>query len=387
MPTRFRVALVLALSLPACSTDGERPSVDAGSEDALPESSTSLDGAHLGLNEGGQEAGPEAGAAPYPLLLSETGLFTDVPTETLAPGVRPFQPKYALWSDGATKRRWIYLPEGAQIDTSDMDYWQYPVGTKVWKEFTLGSVRVETRLQYKAGPSKTDWVMIAYQWRSDLRNADAVPAGVPDARGTTHDIPSTEDCLFCHGNMKDSLLGVSALQLSHSLTGVTLTDLVSENRLSSPPSAPFTIPGDPTAEGALGYLHANCGTCHNPASDVYALTGLRLWESTGALDTVENTTAYRTTVGQPNGALPQFHVIEPGDPDRSELVLRMSVRGTASPTQMPPLATEVVDTAGVAKVRAWIESLPPLPFDAGDAGGADAAPTDAGIQDAAVDGG
>ncbi len=325
--------------------------------------------------------------SPFPLLLSETGLFTDVPTEALAPGVEPFQPKYALWSDGASKRRWIYLPEGAQIDTSDMDYWQYPVGTKVWKEFTVGSVRVETRLQYKAGPNKADWVMIAYQWRSDLRNADAVPGGVQNARGTAHDIPSTEDCLFCHGNMKDSLLGVSAIQLSHSLPGMTLMSLVNDNRLSSPPPTPFTIPGDLVAEGALGYLHANCGTCHNPASDVSALTGLRLWESTGALDTVENTIAYRTTVGQPNGALPQFHVIEPGDPDRSELVLRMSVRGTASPTQMPPLATEVVDLEGVAKVRAWIESLPPLPSDAGDAGGADAAPADAAIQDAATDGG
>lgn len=371
---RWSALVVFASLLGACSnTDARRgpPDVPDGAADAGSDGSGVVDAADSAVWN------------PYPSRLSQTGLFADLKSETLGTGVQPFQPKYVLWSDGATKRRWMYLPPGTQIDTSDMDYWVYPVGTKIWKEFTVNGVRVETRMQYKSGPNKSDWVMIAYQWRDDMSDADAVPDGVQNARGTPHDIPSASDCHFCHGNMKDSLLGVTAIQLSHSLPGVTMTELISQGRLSNPPPAPFLIPGDSTAEAALGYLHANCGTCHNPVSSVYLTTPLRLWESTSMLSSVETTTAYLTAVGRPNGALPQYHIIEPGYPSLSEMIIRMSVRGSASPPQMPPLATEIVDSVGVAKVSAWIASLPPILSDAGS----DAGAPDSGAEGGATDGG
>lgn len=57
--------------------------------------------------------------------------------------------------------------------------------------------------------------------------------------------------------------------------------------------------------------------------------------------------------------LPDARIIAPCDPARSVLHARMSRRG---PGQMPQLATNAVDEAGLAVVRAWIESLeaPPL---------------------------
>jgi hypothetical protein len=322
------------------------------------------------------EAGADAMATlGYPQHLSQTGLFADIASDTLGPGVRAFQPKYFLWSDGAQKRRWLYLPDGAQIDTSDMDYWVYPVGTKVWKEFTVDGKRIETRMLHKVADG--NWVMIAYQWRSDLSDADAVPYGVQNAAGTPHDIPQQSDCFFCHGNMPDRLLGVTAIQLSHAPPGVTLAELAQEGRLTNaPPAAGFTIPGDPATEQVLGYFHANCGHCHNPNSTVYLTAALQLWERTGELDTVEGTTGYRTTVLRPNGILPQLHIIEPGHPEKSELFLRISHRGPGGiVSQMPPIATEFVDTAAVDKIRAWIVSLAP-PSDGGAA--------EAGIRDAAV---
>jgi hypothetical protein len=39
-------------------------------------------------------------------------------------------------------------------------------------------------------------------------------------------------------------------------------------------------------------------------------------------------------------------------------MVRMSTRATGLGRQMPPLATEVVDDAGVAAVSAWIAALP-----------------------------
>src|SRR5262245_30688341 len=84
-----------------------------------------------------------------PEHLSETGLFADVARESLAPDIIAYAPRFQLWSDGADKRRWLWLPPGARIDTSDMDSWVFPVGTKFWKEFTRDGVRVETRLLEK----------------------------------------------------------------------------------------------------------------------------------------------------------------------------------------------------------------------------------------------
>ncbi|HEX4339641.1 MAG TPA: hypothetical protein VH062_27225 [Polyangiaceae bacterium] len=330
--------------------------------DAAPPRETSVDAAP-GADDASDASDASVAPTDYPRLLSQTGLFSDMAKETLADGVRNFEPRYVLWSDGATKRRWLYLPPGAQIDTTDMDFWTYPVGTTAWKEFTSGKIRVETRMLRKNGPKQSDWTMIAYQWKSDQSDAVAVPLGKVNASGTTHDIPSQHDCQFCHGNMKDTLLGVSAIQLSHGATqpGFRIDDLIAEGRLSSPPAAAIQIPGGPVAEAALGYLHANCGVCHNSQSGIARATALRLWESTTQLDTVEHTLGYETTVLRPNGFYSELHVIEPGRPDLSELVLRISQRGAA---QMPPIATKIVDPMGIATVRTWVESLP-RPTDAG----------------------
>src|SRR4051812_10459345 len=60
-----------------------------------------------------------------PEHLSETGLYADIATGELALGVAPYTPRFSLWSDGSEKQRWLLLPEGAQIDTSNMDDWAF----------------------------------------------------------------------------------------------------------------------------------------------------------------------------------------------------------------------------------------------------------------------
>lgn len=70
--------------------------------------------------------------ARAPKLLSQTGLYTSRrSSHELQPGVTPYTPQFELWSDGASKRRFIWLPAGAQIDTRDPDAWQFPTGTKL----------------------------------------------------------------------------------------------------------------------------------------------------------------------------------------------------------------------------------------------------------------
>ena len=97
---------------------------------------------------------------------------------TIEPGNRPFSPQYPLWSDGATKRRWIHLPDGSRIDVSDPNEWQFPIGTKVWKEFSFAGRKVETRFIWRAAADA--WVFASYAWNEDGTEATLAPAdGIP----------------------------------------------------------------------------------------------------------------------------------------------------------------------------------------------------------------
>jgi len=325
----------------------------AGSGGSATGGSSGSGGSATGGTSGSGGSSSDGGV---PDKLSQTGLYSDTAKGTLATGVEEYQPKYQLWTDAAVKKRWVYLPPGSKIDTSDMDYWVYPVGTKLWKEFVRDSVRVETRLLHKV--SATEWKMMAYQWNSGQTDADAVPAGVQNASGTQHDIPSSNDCETCHAKMKDRAASFSAIQLSHSLPGVTLASLISSGRLTQNPSGAFTLPGTATDQAALGYLHANCGICHNENSFTFALVDMQLWLKTGSLGTVKTTDTYLSTANKAltasNPSTGQARLV-PGDAAKSDMHIRMNQRGTLN--QMPPLGTEKVDTTGLAAVDAWINGL------------------------------
>lgn len=128
----------------------------------------------------------------FRVRLSETGLYADASTQTLAEGVTPFTPNFELWSDGASKQRWLYLPPGSAIDARDPDDWLFPTGTRFWKEFKRDGRRIETRLLQKIGPAPDAWLAVSYVWNGAGTDARAAPAGVVDAHGTPHDVPAAE---------------------------------------------------------------------------------------------------------------------------------------------------------------------------------------------------
>jgi hypothetical protein len=308
----------------------------------------------------------------HPMTLADTGLCANAGCTQIAPGIREYQPRWELWSDGATKRRWIYLPPNTQIDTSNMDYWQFPVGTKLWKEFTRDGVRVETRLVMRIGAANTsaDWFYMPFVWNQTQDAAIAEKFGVVDANGTQHDVPTQQQCKQCHdGTQPSRVLGFSALQLDYQSggvgSGVTLKTLVDENLLTSPPSAP-TTPGDPyfplpgnttTEQPALGYLHANCGHCHNPNSKVYMdITPMVLRLPVGPFATVASTPAYQTTVnvtGMAQGNLTK--IVVPGQPNQSILFYRFE--STNPSVHMPLIGSEIMDPTGRTILRDWIANI------------------------------
>jgi hypothetical protein len=303
------------------------------------------------------EALPER-LSQEPAKLSETGLFADLRTEVLADGVVAYRPRFELWSDGAKKRRWAYLPPGAKIDTSDMDAWQFPEGTKLWKEFTRDGVRVETRLLHKVGPGAEDWVAIAYVWDTDAGDAFATPEGLENARGTPHDVPPARDCMGCHGGTRSRVLGFGAIQLAHSAPDdeMSLDRLRREDRLTKLPPSSLHVPGDATTQQAMGYLHANCAHCHNqhrpPSSGPRCFDPRKEFDLSLRVDQLtkpEITPVYTTAVGT---------LIMPRDADASPLFRRFGHDAFLRP-RMPPLGTETVDAAATPLLRAWIQAMRP----------------------------
>jgi hypothetical protein len=303
--------------------------------------------------------------------LAGTGLCVDRGCMQISPDVREYAPQFPFWDDEAAKRRWIYLPPGTQIDTSDMDRWVFPAGTKVWKEFTRDTTRVETRLimkQLADDSAPGAWFYATYQWNASQDGTMAVTSGVQNANGTQHDIPTRSDCRSCHERLDPSrVLGFQAIQLDYDAPEgmVDLDSLIADNLLTAAPGGTtprFSPPGNAIDGAALGYLHGNCGHCHNPSSDLFSgKTPIDLRLRVALLGSVAETPAYTSTVNQPaaipytEGGTTYTTLIIPDDPAMSAVISRMS---SMLPLRfMPNVAVEMIDPAGQTALVAWINSL------------------------------
>jgi hypothetical protein len=374
-----RITLILLGLTMACGGQTARPGESADATAPEPEASA-------------PEAAPYAaeciGAAVPPVAIECTGLYTDLATKQLAPGVRSYAPAVPLWADTASKDRWIWLPPGTQIDASDPSEWMFPVGTKVWKEFSRDGKRVETRFFEKVQTGY--WVRTTYAW-SDDDMAATLSAGGDMPLGTdggTYHIPTPDECDQCHRGRTDHLLGFEQVSLGLAgATGLTLPELVSEGLISPPPARTSLTVGDDgtgVAAAPLAWLHINCGaSCHNGNSNSTAFgSGLHLrldptlldGRSSAGFDSRTTTLGLLATTPTWNG---QTRIV-PGDPTHSLLVKLITNRGTDNPVanQMPPIATSLVDTTDTQSVIEWIAAMPGAPV---IDGGKDAASPDAGL--------
>lgn len=313
-------------------------------------------------------------AAALPKRLAETGLYASGSTTEIAAANRAFSPQYPLWTDGLTKRRWIYLPPGSTIDGRDEANWDFPVGTRFWKEFSAAGRPVETRMSWKAAHDR--WIFATYEWSADGTEAVLAPEGgrltdVEVAPERRHGIPSRTDCTACHGAADPRPLGFTALQLSpdrdpNSIHGeplrndmVTLQTLVAEgllvnSRADLVTAAPRIRTNDPQTRSVLGYLVGNCSMCHNGDGEITAsgpvIRYRELIEDGDAVarSLVESPTRWRIPGVDGDGSV----LMAPGAPQRSAILARMRSRSPSS--QMPPLGTAVRDQAAVDAITRWI---------------------------------
>lgn len=386
----FGVFVVIAVAgwAAACSSDEAAPTTVGPAVDAASDTAVHVDASDAGTVDGGKlDCTTDVDGSGLWRHLECTGLYASLADKTVAPEVHPYKPGVEFWSDGAEKQRWIFMPAGGTIDISNFDEWKFPIGTKVWKEFKLGGKRIETRLFTKSGDGA--WLFASYRWNAEessavIGGAESIPGIGPD--GGPYEIPNPGQCDQCHRGKTDSLLGFEGVSLGlPTATGETLSKLAADGRLSAPPPATsLTLPGDATAQAAIGWIHANCGACHSEntsasanhrshfrvrATDLLPVDGgtpdsgtdagapfakLDVWTQGYCVDT------FRT---DPDGGAPYKH-IRGGSPDASLMYILASHRAAwdelpSSAVQMPPIVTRAVDQQAMASVRAWIESLPP----------------------------
>ncbi|MCH7629278.1 MULTISPECIES: SO2930 family diheme c-type cytochrome [Novosphingobium] len=297
----------------------------------------------------------------YPQALSDYGFFADAAAQVPAAGVTLYRLNTPLWSDGAEKLRFLYLPPGTQARAQGEGLLDLPVGAALIKTFAFpveGKRRlIETRvLLHRA----SGWVALPYRWNEAQTEARLVLAGArlpvttPAGQVIDYAIPNKNQCKECHALAGTvTPIGPKARNLS----AQWLAQQHAEGRLDAVPAVATRVPvweqreRAPVALAARGYLEANCAHCHNPEGSA-SNSGLDLrWEQQDA---------YRTGIlkrpvaaGRGAGTF-EFDVV-PGDPDHSILPYRMG--STEGGIAMPELGRASIDPAGLAIVKRWIAAM------------------------------
>jgi len=302
-----------------------------------------------------------------PTQLSNWGCFLAGDVTTFSDSVIPYNINALLWSDHADKGRFMAIPDGTTIDRDSQGRFDLPVGSVVGKNFRLNGKLIETRLLLHH-QQPFGWKGYTYEWNDTETEATLLTtAKDKDINGQIWHYPSRAECEICHTAIAGFTLGPEVGQLNRSFvypsTGIEANQLVTlehinvlTNPLSDAEKSTTFYAIDDTAysaeQRARSYLHANCAICHQPGGPGGGDMDLRMATSFQDMR-ICNVAPSVDSLG-----LSTPVIVAPGEPDKSILVLRMEDLGQY---RMPPLATSVVDTQAVAKIREWISGLSDCP--------------------------
>ena len=323
---------------------------------------------------------PPGEKQPFPTRLSQTGLFASVKDHKLAPGVISYSVNVPFWSDGAGKERFLAMPGETRIGFSEDAGWEFDDGSVTVKSFTLGTPEgnadsqtyIETRIVVKQDDR---WVGYTYAWNDEQTDAELVEAEGRDRTYVAQDLaaaggernqvwhyPSREECMFCHSRAAGFVLGLNTPQMNrdHDYGGDVDNQLRTLNHigifrepLEKGPAEYAALP-DPFGEEtdletrSKAYLEVNCAMCHAASGGGNSRIELRFKTPLDEARLI-NERPIHDTMG-----LVDPRLVVPGDPDRSLLYRRLTVRGL---NQMPPMSTNRVDARGAELLSEWISQL------------------------------
>jgi hypothetical protein len=319
--------------------------------------------------------------AEVPALLSETGCVDMADPGKPAPGLVPYSVRSPLWSDGASKERFLRVPEGMKIHAldcavdvddckppgeggigADEGHFIMPVGTVLVKSFAIEGKRIETRLLMRR--SNLVWKGFSYEWNEAGTDAALLPdnmEGKDKMVGSASQVwhyPSRTECLECHTRYAGSSLGPSTAQLNsdYPYADGTMNQVEKLKALGLFDAAPKPIAGYPDPADASAsveararsYLQTNCAICHRPGGG-NGVGNLDLRFSAPFADTF-----LCDQVERDAGSVPLYRLV-PGKPAESTMSFRMHDLGEF---RMPKAGSNVVDELGSTLIDEYITGLP-----------------------------
>jgi len=343
--------------------------------------------------------------------LSEYQLFDNPCDPTQNPSDRglPYTLSAPLFTDYASKYRFVFMPEGQTATYVDDEVFEFPVGTVITKTFAMpadvdnrgvdNELIIETRLLIK---KQAGWVARPYVWNSEGTEATWDLTGElvainnlkhgDDTLSFNYGVPNQTSCTTCHqfnpNGSDDKVDGVDPTPNRFSPIGPKARYLNSDYDFGNGPEnqlqkwvASNMLTGLPADSGNIqtaaafsdttplanysgsfeqltatskAWLDINCGHCHRKEGQA-------------------SNTAFRAGYNTPWAGNERFHgacavavsgasegsarIIEPGDSSSSLLYNRMNT--TEAGDAMPPLGRAVIHKEGTALIKAWIDAMDP----------------------------
>lgn len=322
-----------------------------------------------------------------PETLSAFRFFRDAAARQPNAGVTPYDLNTPLYSDGALKFRYVYIPPGQQAQYRDEGVFEFPVGTVLIKTFAFAAdmrrptenVRyLETRLLIRRAGG---WTAYPYVWNEAQTEARLSPIGATVPVSFTDEqgqaialdwvVPNRNQCKGCHDLAGEfTPIGPSARNLNRLFAYPDGDASIVLNQLSHWSGAGL-LQGAPNSDGAprapnaydpasgtlearaRAYLDVNCAHCHNPDGPAHT-SGLDLrWSQHEPIAWGVG----KRPVAAGRGSAGFEFSIEPGHPERSILLYRM--QSTDPGVMMPETGRQLVDQRAVALINEWIAEMEP----------------------------
>lgn len=318
---------------------------------------------------------------PYPKLSDYKFFVGDIKQLLPAQDVIPYEPASGLFTDYASKKRFVWMPGGVTSTyVADNKILEFPVGTVLIKTFYYTTIQpgnltkiIETRLMIRHADG---WKFYEYLWNDAQTEADLVTGTdftngssktitftKPDGTEITTDyrVPSDAECFACHKiNEIATPIGVKPQNLNHNHTyGSTskniLQKLVEQGYLESYPSSivstvDYHDTTQPLDLRLRSYLDINCAHCHQDQARCY-YRPIRLPFSQTNIDSNIGICLLADEEISPT----LKKVITPGNYNKSIMHYRLISNDESE--RMPLLGRTIVHDEGVALLEEYISSL------------------------------
>ena len=350
-------AVVLMMTVAGCSNSDDRPAGSNDDEPYVPIYPTvNLD------------------AIPYAALSDYTFFKNTLKDLTPADGVLPYDLNSGLFTDYASKKRFIWMPEGVKANyVSDTDMLDFPVGTCLIKNFYYeqaapGNTQkiIETRLMIM---KQDGWVFASYIWNDEQTEAVLNDVPVQKSVQFTHNgqqydinyqIPSPSQCIACH--RKDgapTAIGPKPQNLfkDYAYADGSMNQLAKWTQHGFLQNAPSSVAAsvdwkDQTKSldlRARSYLDINCAHCHSPGGPC-DYTPMDL-----AFNATADAVNYGFCVAPQDGASGLPYIVSGRDFANSLMPFRMSTNVQSQ--MMPNIGRTIVDDEAVLLIKQWIDGM------------------------------